>query len=114
MIKERISFFFFFSFCLRLPRPTEGLHRLRHQRQAADEIHAREQAVLPVQDVEICGVASVRVCHHDFNRPQHSRADDEGQSFLLRARRRASRSPKQKSSLLAQQCFAAPAMMKTI
>lgn len=62
---------------------TEGLYWLCHQRQATDEIHAREQRVLPVQDVEICGVASVWVRHHDFNRPQHSRADDEGQWFFL-------------------------------
>lgn len=58
---------------------TEGLYWLCHQRQAADEIHAGEQAVLPVPDVEVCGVAPIWVRHHDFNRPQHRGADDEGQ-----------------------------------
>lgn len=58
--------------------PTEGLYWLCHQRQAPDTLHAREQTVLPVQDVEVCGVAAVWVRHHDFNRSQHRRADDEG------------------------------------
>lgn len=64
--------------------PTEGLYRLRHQRQAAYTIHAREQAVLPVQDVEVRGVVTFRVRHYDFNRPQHRRPDDEGQISLLK------------------------------
>lgn len=85
---------------------TEGLYWLCHQRQAADKIHARGQAILPVQDVEICGVASIRVRHHDFNCPQHSRADDEGQWFLLLTRRSANPSKiwlsQKKSSALAE------------
>lgn len=57
---------------------TEGLHWLCHQRQAPDQIHAREQTVLPVQDVEVCSLASIRIRHHDIDRPQHCCADDEG------------------------------------
>lgn len=59
------------------PAP-EGLHRLRHQRQAADAPHAAEQAELPVPHVAVCGVAAVRVHHHGHDRPQHHRAHDEG------------------------------------
>lgn len=81
---------------------TESLYWLCHQRQAADEIHAREQAVFPVQDVEIRGVTSIRIRHHDFNRPQHSCADDEGQSFILLT---WPGTQIQKSSLLAQGDF---------
>lgn len=100
-VSEKIHLVFVLSF-----HQTEGLYWLCHQRQAADEIHAREQAVLPVQDVEIRGVASIRVRHHDFNRPQHSRADDEGQWFLLLTRQSANPSQiplsQKKSSVLAQ------------
>lgn len=48
--------FVFFSsrFCF-----VEGLHRLRHKCQATDPLHASEQAVFSVQDVEICGVPSL-------------------------------------------------------
>lgn len=37
----------------------EGLHRLCHKCQAPDPLHASEQAVIPVQDVEIRGVPSL-------------------------------------------------------
>lgn len=49
-------FFVFFSsgFCF-----VEGLHRLRHKCQATDPLHASEQAIFSVQDVEICGVPSL-------------------------------------------------------
>lgn len=96
-----------FVFLMLSPRhPTEGLHRLCHQRQAADEVHAREQAVLPVQDVEICGVAPVRVRHHDSYRPQHGGADDEGQLLLLPPPPLVKAGTKQ-SGLLAQRLSAA-------
>lgn len=81
-LNEKTSLFSSFSLFFCPHRPTESLHWLCHQRQAADEVHAREQAVLPVQDVEIRGFAPVRVRHHDSNRPQHGGADDEGQSLL--------------------------------
>lgn len=87
-----------------LIHPTESLYRLCHQRQTADEIHARKQTVLPVQDVEICGVASVRVRHYDFNCPQHSRADDEGQWFLLLMWRSTDTSQIQYFSARIKQC----------
>ncbi|XP_035585186.1 voltage-dependent N-type calcium channel subunit alpha-1B-like isoform X2 [Zalophus californianus] len=57
----------------------EGLHRLRHQHQAPDTVHAPGQAVIPVQDMDICGLASLRVLHHGHDRPQHSGANDEEQ-----------------------------------
>ena len=42
----------------RSPR-AESLHRLRHQRQAPDAAHAPEQAVFPVQDVDVRGLAAL-------------------------------------------------------
>lgn len=57
----------------------ESLHRLRHQRQAPDAVHAAEQAVFPVQDVDVRGLAALRVLHHGHDRPQHRGADDEGE-----------------------------------
>lgn len=60
--------------------PTEGLHRLRHQRQTSDPTHAPEQAELPVPHVAVCGVSAFRVHHHGHDRPEHHRADDEGEA----------------------------------
>lgn len=57
---------------------SEGLHWLCHQRQATDALHARERAVLPVPDVEVCGVTSVWVLHYDHDCPEHRGAHDEG------------------------------------
>ena len=57
---------------------TEGLYRLCHQRQAADALHAPEHALLPVPHVEVCGVAALRVLHHDHDSPEHRGAHDEG------------------------------------
>lgn len=58
--------------------PAEGVHRLCHQRQAADPAHAAEPAELPVPHVAVRGVAALRVHHHGHDRPQHHRPHDEG------------------------------------
>lgn len=59
--------------------PTEGVHRLRHQRQTPDPAHAAEQAEFPVPHVAVRGVPAFRVHHHGHDRPQHHRAHDEGE-----------------------------------
>lgn len=68
-------FFVFFSshFCF-----VEGLHRLRHKCQAADPLHASEQAIFSVQDVEICGVPSLWVLYHGHDCSQYYCSHDEG------------------------------------
>ncbi len=52
-------------------------------RQTSDSLHAAGQAVLPVQDMEICGVHSVWVLHPDHDRHQHSGPHDEGKKWIL-------------------------------
>lgn len=42
-----------------LASPTEGLHRLCYQCQAADQAHAPEQAELPVPNVAVRGVPAL-------------------------------------------------------
>lgn len=63
--------------CVPPPSP-ESLHRLCHQRQAADPAHAPEPPELPVPHVAVRGVTALRVHHHGHDRPQHHRAHDEG------------------------------------
>lgn len=60
--------------------PQEGLHRLCHQRQADDPLHAPEQTNLPVQTVALCGIALFRVhgARHDCS--QHCGPHDEGKA----------------------------------
>lgn len=58
--------------------PSEGLHRLRHQRQTHDALHAPEQANLPVPAVALRGVALLRVHGAGHDRAQHGGPHDEG------------------------------------
>ena len=46
--------------------------------ETSDSFHASGQAELPTSDVATRGLAHVRVDHHDFDHPQHSRPDVEG------------------------------------
>lgn len=62
---------------------TASLYWLCHQRQTSDSLHAAGQAVLPVQDMEICGVHSVWVLHPDHDRHQHSGPHDEGKKWIF-------------------------------
>lgn len=64
---------------------SESLHRLCYQCQTADPLYATEPAVLSVPLVEVCGLSTVWVLHHDHDCSQHCGAHDEGQSdiFLL-------------------------------
>lgn len=63
----------------------EGLHRLCHQRQAPDAVHAAEQTHLPVPRVALRGVPVLRVHHHGHDSAQHRGAHDEGE-LLVRVR----------------------------
>lgn len=58
---------------------TEGMHRLCHQRQAPDPIHAAESAHVPVPFVAFRCVAFIRVHRPGHDCAQHYRADDEGE-----------------------------------
>ena len=62
--------------------PAEGVHRLRHQRQASHPLHAAEQAHLPVPRVALRGVPVLREHHHGHDCLEHRRADDEGERAL--------------------------------
>lgn len=56
----------------------EGMYWLCHKRQTTNTLHAWEHTVLPVQDVEVCGISSVWVLHHDHDCSQHRGTHDEG------------------------------------
>ena len=70
------------SLANRCDPPAEGVHRLRHQRQTAHPLHAPEQAHLPVPRLALRGVSILWVHHHGHDRPEHRRADDEGERVV--------------------------------